>query len=840
MLTYAPYPGTLGFVGAAVRDRLLPGEELAQGQELRTSNGGRLVMQTDGNLVLYAPPNLTPIWATDTAGKPVTRAVFQKDGNLVMRSPPGYGGVPEGRGWWDSGTKDRGVTQLVFQTDGNLVWYKGEAAAQNAVSNTGTHNWAKSPNWQKDDSNFFKDVVNVVTAPVTAVTHAVTTVAHAVEQVPVIGDVVHIIDEVNATPFRFVGAIASGARIDHAVVGELKNQLKIVKEAAPYAQTVVALVPGVGTGVAAAIAAGAALAEGQNITEIGKAAIRGALPGGAIAAAAFDTALKAASGENIVQSVLESARNAIPSGVAQKAYDIGLAVATGEKLQTALAKGLVSMAPSQLNTIIAAGEKALTATPGLSSALSSVTSAAGTQGFKLAAGLLSQSGMNEKALTAVRSQLPADIRQGFDTALKTQEGRVTWLKNVTSAPVVATRAPTVLEPPKKAVPATWAPKVLEPPKPAVQAPKVLEPPKKSVAAPATQAPKVLEPPKPATVAPKVLEPSKIARLAGKYGPYPKTIGLSAPPLGVGFTWGSDSRWRWFTVRANGRPIAQRGPIWLSDSGAQREAESFLEATLGRAYIGAVTRWDWDGQAWHQAPSSGLGAPPHHGGGHPHPHGGHGGGHPRIFRGSRDVPGWWGEYYPLPAEVVTTTETCRTWGDLVPIPPSMVQAVKTAIGSSGGRPTTMRGDDGTLYLFTVEGGGIAARPCAAVGVGGWWSDAWNDWSSEVKDLWRGTAGVGAAQDKSPLDFTWFAFDFYDKNGNVVGRWGPFWANVGAMSLLTITGLTTLSATTAAQRIGSMAFGFGIQGAVRADVWIYEASHDDPSKNIWRIFTRTVSE
>ncbi len=562
--------------------------------------------------------------------------------------------------------------------------------------------------------SFWDSAASIVTAPVTAVTHAVSTAAHAVEQVPVIGDAVHVIDEVNATPFRFVSAIASGARLDHAVVGELKNQLKIAKEAAPYAQTVVALVPGVGTGVAAAIGAGAALAEGQSITEAAKAAIRSAVPGGALGAAAYDAALKFASGESIKQVALESARTALPSEETRKAFDIGLAVATGEKLQTALAKGLASIAPGQMQTILEEGQKALASTPGLANAIKSVAAGAPTQGFQLAAGLLSQSGMNEKALTAVRNQLPADVRQGFDTALKTQENHVSWLRNVTSAPV--TTPPKVLEPPKK-TPTTAPPKVLEPPK---------------KAAPPTAPPKVLEPTK------------KTSIVAGRYAPYPKTIGVG--DVGVGFTW-SDSKWRWFTVHADGKIIAQRGPIWLSGSGAQREGESLLEATQGRPYIGAVTRWDWDGQAWHQAPSSGLGAPPHHGGGH---HGGghgghgggHGGGHPRIFRGGRDVPGWWGEYYPLPAEVVTTTETCHTWGDVVPIPPSMVQAVKTAIGSSGGRPTTMRSSDGTLYLFTVEDGGIAARPCVSVGVGDWrqWkqaaSDAWNEWTSEVEDLWRG--------------------------------------------------------------------------------------------------------
>lgn len=563
--------------------------------------------------------------------------------------------------------------------------------------------------------SFLKEAVDVITAPINVV-------VHAAEKIPVIGDVVKIVDDAATAPLRVVDAIASGARLDHVALGALKDQLKIVKEAAPYAQTVVSLMPGVGSGVAAGIALGAALAEGQSITEAGKSAIRGALPGGALAAAAFDTAMKVAGGANVVQSALESARAAIPSGAAQKAFDVGLAVVTGEKIQTALAKGIASIAPGQLQAVLTAGEKALASTPGLANALKSVAPGSATQGFKLAAGLLSHSGLSEKALIAVRNQIPAEVRQGFDTALKTQEGHLAWLKNVTSAPVTPTIGPVT------------------------HAPVIRDVPKKTAApapAPKTTAPVIRDVPK-KTVAPVIRDVPK--KVAGKYAPYPPSA-TGAATHGLGSLWGS-SKWRWFAVYANGAPVAQRGPLWLSDEGAQREAAAFLESTQGRAYVGTVARWDWDADArqWHQAPSSGLGAPPHphpHGGGG-HPHGGHGGGgHPRIFHGGRGVPGWWGEYYPLPAEVVTKTETCRTWGDLVPIPPSMVQAVKTAIGSSGGRPTTMRSpDDGTLYLFTVEDGGIAARPCASVGVGDWgqWkqaaNDAWSEWRSEVSDLWRG--------------------------------------------------------------------------------------------------------
>jgi hypothetical protein len=61
----------------------------------------------------------------------------------------------------------------------------------------------------------------------------------------------------------------------------------------------------------------------------------------------------------------------------------------------------------------------------------------------------------------------------------------------------------------------------------------------------------------------------------------------------------------------------------------------------------------------------------------------------------------------------TTETCRTWGDPLDMPPAMQAAGQAALGASGGRPTTVRGPDGALYLFALEGGVLTARSCAAV-------------------------------------------------------------------------------------------------------------------------------
>lgn len=380
--------------------------------------------------------------------------------------------------------------------------------------------------------SLFGKILSVITAPITAPIKAI---AKVTAKIPVIGPLTHIVSEAAAAPANVAVSIASGERLDHVAVDALKAQLKIVKDVAPYAQTVVSFVPGIGTGVSAAIGAGAALAEGQSITQAAKAAIRGAIPGGPIAAAGFDLATKVASGENVAKAALETARNQLPQG-AQQAFDIGLAVVTGEKIQTALTKGLVTLAPEGLQSVLNAGTAALQSVPGLADAIKSVAPGSATEGFKLAAGLLSHSGINEKSLSTLRSTLPPEVVQGFDAALKTQVPHIAWLTNVVTSPT-ATDTATALQQLAKLSPADQK-KLIElqqlstltptqktqlialkasmdakaaaaaAPKPAPKPPQMTEPIKRT--APQMPAPKA--PAKPAA-------PAAPAR--GPYAPYPK-------------------------------------------------------------------------------------------------------------------------------------------------------------------------------------------------------------------------------------------------------------------------------------------------------------------------------
>jgi hypothetical protein len=117
---------------------------------------------------------------------------------------------------------------------------------------------------------------------------------------------------------------AAGGQIDAA-----RSQLRLAEMVAPF-------VPGVGTGIAAALGAANALAAGRPITEAVLAAARGALPGGAVAQAAFDTALNLAKGKNLAEAAFAAARERLPGGpAARAAFDAAVALAKGKRLQDA-------------------------------------------------------------------------------------------------------------------------------------------------------------------------------------------------------------------------------------------------------------------------------------------------------------------------------------------------------------------------------------------------------------------------------------------------------------------------------------------------------------------------
>ncbi len=98
-----------------------PGHGLAPGEAIDSCDGHHeLIMQTDGNLVLYHLGH-GATWASNTHGTPSRYAVMQGDGNLVVYE---FGAKPT----FDTRTNGHDGSHLAIQDDGNLVVYDGSKA----------------------------------------------------------------------------------------------------------------------------------------------------------------------------------------------------------------------------------------------------------------------------------------------------------------------------------------------------------------------------------------------------------------------------------------------------------------------------------------------------------------------------------------------------------------------------------------------------------------------------------------------------------------------------------------------------------------------------------------
>jgi len=99
-------------------DRLTPGQSLPTNGYITSDDGRfRLIMQSDGNLVVYRNSDNRALWATGTQGTDVHHAIMQTDGDLVLyhvNSAPA----------WATNTTGKPGSFLVIQNDGNLVIYQ--------------------------------------------------------------------------------------------------------------------------------------------------------------------------------------------------------------------------------------------------------------------------------------------------------------------------------------------------------------------------------------------------------------------------------------------------------------------------------------------------------------------------------------------------------------------------------------------------------------------------------------------------------------------------------------------------------------------------------------------
>jgi len=109
--TWSIQTGVIGFPA-----HLNMGQNLYPGQQLLSPNHTfRVILQTDGNLVVYNASN-QPIWSSGTNGRSVAYLAMQGDSNLVLRGTDGVA-------VWTTTTQGMGGTYLSMQDDGNLIVY---------------------------------------------------------------------------------------------------------------------------------------------------------------------------------------------------------------------------------------------------------------------------------------------------------------------------------------------------------------------------------------------------------------------------------------------------------------------------------------------------------------------------------------------------------------------------------------------------------------------------------------------------------------------------------------------------------------------------------------------
>lgn len=90
-------------------------QQLNTNDSLVSTNGAyKLVMQSDGNLVMYKVSTGSATWSSGTSGSGGVRAKFQTDGNFVIYKSSGTVA-------WQTNTSGKNGYKITMQGDGNLV-----------------------------------------------------------------------------------------------------------------------------------------------------------------------------------------------------------------------------------------------------------------------------------------------------------------------------------------------------------------------------------------------------------------------------------------------------------------------------------------------------------------------------------------------------------------------------------------------------------------------------------------------------------------------------------------------------------------------------------------------
>jgi hypothetical protein len=137
-------------------------------------------------------------------------------------------------------------------------------------------------------------------------------------KIPIVDSIVHAVEKAGHIVKSVGKALASVSHV-------LTPILNIGKQILSAAQGVISLIPGIGTGISAAISAGLAALAGGSPLEIAIRAAYGAIPIPPgirnITDSVVDAVMTLARGGNVEDAALQAARNRFPKGIAQDVFD---------------------------------------------------------------------------------------------------------------------------------------------------------------------------------------------------------------------------------------------------------------------------------------------------------------------------------------------------------------------------------------------------------------------------------------------------------------------------------------------------------------------------------------
>ncbi len=448
-----PKPGAAG--GPNLKSlgyKLNPGQTMKEGEMIVSPKGTTKAVLYKGRLAVWKDGKEIWHWGETGGASAIVKAVMQTDSNFVVYNSAG-------KALAASDTTPYKGCYLAAEEGNLIVRDYGNSPKWDVFSGTATRSaWQHVTDPIESGAKWTANAASVAGRTVThTVATGIKSAGDLVGKIPIVGSPLHGALMLSISgPFTLIDNIASGARIDKALMAEYTDKISCIREVAPYAQLVVGAIPGLGSGVSAALAFSVSLASGMPIDKALIDACAAAVPGGALAKvvlnftqqvvsgenvlkATANTALaqlpkaaregldlvqRAMQGENIPNLALEKARALLPKEV-QAAFDVGIAIGQGKNLQKVIVSKIASLAPADITKFATEGLAVIQTTPVFAAAYKMAKNANEQRGFQVGTAVLGFSGVNTKSIEQFRAKLDVQARIGFDLAVSTRIGKVT-------------------------------------------------------------------------------------------------------------------------------------------------------------------------------------------------------------------------------------------------------------------------------------------------------------------------------------------------------------------------------------------------------------------------------